>query len=147
MDIMGKMIGINQDIGFLADHGAPTLGPDRMAMMQGGSGGMQVFNDLLSSRYNIRQIALKEQTIPDSLNCLIIAKPTEPFSDYELFQIDQALMKGTNIVFFSDAFNEIMPRGGHGHAPVHPPGYRTGETFGPLRHQHDTGIYHGQGGL
>lgn len=105
MDIMGKMIGINQDIGFLADHGAPTLGPDRMAMMQGGSGGMQVFNDLLSSRYNIRQIALKEQTIPDSLNCLIIAKPTEPFSDYELFQIDQALMKGTNIVFFSDAFN------------------------------------------
>ncbi len=114
MDIMGKMIGINQDIGFLADHGAPTLGPDRMAMMQGGSGGMQVFNDLLSSRYNIRQIALKEQTIPDSLNCLIIAKPTEPFSDYELFQIDQALMKGTNIVFFSDAFNEIMPRGGMG---------------------------------
>jgi ABC-type uncharacterized transport system involved in gliding motility auxiliary subunit len=115
MDIMEKMIGINQDIGFLADHGTPTLGPDRMAMMQGGSGGgMQVFNDLLSDRYNIRQIALKDQNIPDGLNCLIIAKPTEPFSDYDLFQIDQALMKGTNIAFFGDAFNEIMPRGGMG---------------------------------
>jgi ABC-type uncharacterized transport system involved in gliding motility auxiliary subunit len=86
-----------------------------MAMMQGGAGdGMQVFNDLLSDRYTIRQIALKDQDIPDGLNCLIIAKPTEPFSDYELFQIDQALMKGTNIAFFSDAFNEIMPRGGMG---------------------------------
>ncbi|MDT8379742.1 MAG: Gldg family protein [Desulfotignum sp.] len=115
MDIVEKMIGINQDIGFLADHGTPTLGPDRMAMMQGGSGGgMQVFNDLLSDRYNIRQIALKDQNIPDGLNCLIIAKPTEPFSDYDLFQIDQALMKGTNIAFFGDAFNEIMPRGGMG---------------------------------
>jgi ABC-type uncharacterized transport system involved in gliding motility auxiliary subunit len=115
VDIMEKMIGINQDIGFLADHGTPTLGPDRMAMMQGGSGGgMQVFNDLLSDRYTIRQIALKDQDIPDGLNCLIIAKPTEPFSDYELFQIDQALMKGTNIAFFGDAFNEIMPRGGMG---------------------------------
>jgi ABC-type uncharacterized transport system involved in gliding motility auxiliary subunit len=115
MDITEKMIGINQDIGYLADHGAPTLGPDRMAMMQGGSGGgMQVFNDLLSHRYNIRQIALQDQDIPDGLNCLIITKPTEPFSDYELFQIDQALMKGTNIAVFSDAFNEIMPRGGMG---------------------------------
>jgi ABC-type uncharacterized transport system involved in gliding motility auxiliary subunit len=113
--IMEKMIGINQDIGFLADHGSPTLGPDRMAMMQGGAGGgMQVLNDLLSDRYTIRQIALKDQAIPDGLNCLVIAKPTEPFSDYELFQIDQALMKGTNIAFFSDAFNEIMPRGGMG---------------------------------
>jgi ABC-type uncharacterized transport system involved in gliding motility auxiliary subunit len=75
---------------------------------------MQVLNDLLSDRYTIRQIALKDQAIPDGLNCLVIAKPTEPFSDYELFQIDQALMKGTNIAFFSDAFNEIMPRGGMG---------------------------------
>jgi ABC-2 type transport system permease protein len=113
--IMEKMIGINQDIGYLAGHGTHTLGPDRMAMMQGQSGGgMQVFNDLLTARYNIKQIDLKEQVIPDTLNCLIIAKPTEPFSDYELFQIDQALMKGTRIAFFGDAFQEIMPRGGMG---------------------------------
>ncbi|HKJ99488.1 MAG TPA: GldG family protein [Desulfotignum sp.] len=112
---MEKMIGINQDIGFLADHGTHTLGPDQTAMMQGRQGaGMQVFNDLLSDRYNIKQIALAEQEIPEGLNCLIIAKPTEPFSDYELFQIDQALMQGTNIAFFGDAFQEIMPRGGMG---------------------------------
>jgi ABC-2 type transport system permease protein len=113
--IMEKMIGINMDIGFLADHGTHSLGPDRMAMMQGQQGGgMQVFNDLLSARYNVKEIALKDQTIPDSLNTLIIAKPTEPFSEYELFQIDQALMRGTNIAFFGDAFQELMPQGGMG---------------------------------
>ncbi|MCF8090983.1 MAG: GldG family protein, partial [Desulfotignum sp.] len=119
--ILEKMIGINQDIGFLADHGTHTLGPDRAAMMQGRQGsGMQVFNNLLSARYNVRQIALQDQDIPDGLNCLIIAKPTEPFSDYELFQIDQALMKGTNIAFFGDAFKETMPQGGMG-MPVYEP--------------------------
>ncbi len=113
--IMEKMIGINKNIGYLSDHGTQMLGQDRMAMMQGRVGnGLQVFNQLLSSRYDIKSIPLKEADIPDGLNCLIIAKPTEKFSDYELFQIDQALMKGTNLAFFGDAFNEIMPPGGRG---------------------------------
>ncbi len=111
--IVEKLIGINKDIGFLADHGAHSLMPDRMAMMQGRpGGGLQAFNTLLSSRYSIKPIGLKDGAILDGLNCLIIARPTEKFSDYELFQIDQALMKGTNLAFFSDSFNEIMPQQG-----------------------------------
>ena len=111
--IVEKLIGINKDIGFLADHGTHSLVPDRMAMMQGRpSQSMQVFNNLLSSRYSIKQINLKDGSIPDGLSCLIIARPTERFSDYELFQIDQALMKGTNIAFISDSFQEITSRQG-----------------------------------
>ncbi len=106
--IVEKFIGINKDIGFLADHGTHSLMQDRMAMMQGKpSSSMQVFNSLLSSRYSIKQINLKDGAIPDGLSCLIIARPTEKFSDYELFEIDQALMKGTNIAFISDSFQEI----------------------------------------
>ncbi len=109
--IVEKLIGINKDIGFLADHGTHLLMPDRLAMMQGQpSEAMQVFNTLVSSRYSIKPINLKDNTIPDGLSALIIARPTQKFSDYELFQIDQALMKGTNIAFFSDSFNEIMPQ-------------------------------------
>ena len=121
--IVEKMIGINKDIGFLSDHGTLSLLPDRMAMMQGRpAGGMQIFNSLLSSRYSIKPVALKDGTIPDGLNCLIIARPTKKFSDYELFQIDQALMKGTNIAFISDSFNEIMPQqGGMGMPPRYEP--------------------------
>ncbi|PIE63575.1 MAG: hypothetical protein CSA26_12325 [Desulfobacterales bacterium] len=114
--IMEKMIGINKSIGYLADHGTPSLGQNRMAMMQGGQPGrMQVFHQLLSSRYDIKPVSLEDNgDIPQGLNCLIIVKPTQKFSEYELFQIDQALMRGTNIAFFGDAFEEIMPRGGMG---------------------------------
>ncbi|MBU0971647.1 MAG: Gldg family protein [Proteobacteria bacterium] len=120
--IMEKLIGINTNIGYLSDHGTPMLGQDRMAMMQGRPGnGLEVFNQLLSSRYDIKSIDLKEDPIPDGLNCLIIAKPTEPFSDYALFQIDQALMKGTNLAFFGDAFNEMVPQEGMGMPPQYVP--------------------------
>jgi len=121
--IVEKLIGINKDIGFLSDHGTHALVPDRMAMMQGRpSEAMQAFNSLVSSRYSIKPVSLTNGTIPDGLNCLIIARPTQKFSDYELFQIDQALMKGTNIAFFSDAFNEIMPQqGGMGMGPRYEP--------------------------
>ena len=113
--IMEKMIGINKDIGFLSDHGTQRLTPDRMAMMQGRPGNaMQTFNHLVSQRYDIKQIPLKSQGIPEGLNCLIIAKPTEKFTDYELYQIDQALMKGTNLAVFADAFQEQMAPGGMG---------------------------------
>ncbi|WP_035236955.1 Gldg family protein [Desulfobacter vibrioformis] len=111
--VMEKLIGINKDIGYLSDHGCPTLGPDRMAMMQGRAGnGLAIFDQLVGSRYNIKQIPLKDEGIPQGLNCLVIAKPTQHFSDYELFQIDQALMKGTNIAVFADAFEEQQGRGG-----------------------------------
>jgi ABC-type uncharacterized transport system involved in gliding motility auxiliary subunit len=118
-----KLIGINKDIGFLSDHGTLALVPDRMAMMQGRpSQAMQVFNTLLSARYSIKPIALKDTPIPEGLNCLIISRPTEKFSDYELLQIDQALMKGTSIAFISDSFNEIQsPQAGMGMPPMYAP--------------------------
>jgi ABC-type uncharacterized transport system involved in gliding motility auxiliary subunit len=110
--VMEKMIGINKDIGYLSDHGTPTMGPDRMAMMQGRQGnGLQVFNQLISSRYNVKSIALEKDEIPEGLNCLIITKPTKKFTDYELFQIDQALMKGTNVAVFADAFEQQQASG------------------------------------
>lgn len=121
--VVEKLIGINKDIGFLSDHGTLSLVPDRMAMMQGRPAeAMQVFNSLVSSRYSIKPVDLKDGFIPDGLNCLIIARPTQKFSDYELFRIDQALMKGTNIAFISDSFNEIIPQqGGMGMPPEYKP--------------------------
>ncbi len=111
--IVEKMIGINKDIGFLTGHGTCRLTPDRLAMMQGKpSNAMNVFNSLISERYSIKPVDLKNSSIPDGLNCLVIARPTEKFTDYELFQIDQALMRGTNIAFISDSFKETAPQTG-----------------------------------
>ncbi|MBF0413794.1 MAG: GldG family protein [Desulfamplus sp.] len=131
-ETMETMIGINENIGYLADHGTHTIMDSNMAMMMQGQqqSSMTAFNKLVSERYSIQNVNLKDtdnssspakaaapstnassgiSAIPEGLKTLIIARPTEPFSDYELFQIDQALMKGTNIAFFMDTFNEIMP--------------------------------------
>lgn len=102
-----SLIGINENIGYLSDHGTLEL-PNPLAMMQGGGGGdLNNFKTLVSQNYSFKQISLDDQRIPESLNTLIIAHPTEKFSDYALYQIDQALMRGTNIILFSDAFNEV----------------------------------------
>lgn len=109
-ETMETMIGINENIGYLADHGTLSLMPAGMGMMPGQQRGtMNVFNQLISKRYAVQDVNLKEKGVPKGLKTLIIARPTEEFSDYELFLIDQALMKGTNIAFFIDAFNEVMP--------------------------------------
>jgi len=119
-DILNKsieqLIDINEDIGYLADHGTLSLSPSAP-----GAPGRPQNQDsatnlrtLVSQNYTIKNIALKEETIPESLNSLIIARPTEKFTDYELFQIDQFLMQGKSLALIIDRFNEIMPRGQQG---------------------------------
>ncbi|MCP3900716.1 MAG: GldG family protein, partial [Desulfobacteraceae bacterium] len=110
--LMETMIGINQEIGYLTGHGSPALMPDRLAMMQGQTqqNVLNIFNQLISKRYSVNSIDLKINEIPDGLKSFIIAGPVEEFSDYELFKIDQALMKGTNIAFFIDTIEERMPQ-------------------------------------
>jgi ABC-type uncharacterized transport system involved in gliding motility auxiliary subunit len=81
------------------------------------------FRSLISRNYSIKNVNLKDGKIPDSFNCLVIARPTEKFTDYELFQIDQFLMRGKNLALFLDAFNEIMPASQGGMSSNQPPRY------------------------
>ncbi|MFO7838500.1 MAG: Gldg family protein, partial [Desulfosalsimonadaceae bacterium] len=108
---METLIGINEDLGYLASHGSPSLTP---RMMQSGGNQQKQLGNLnrhLSENYSIKRINLDEQQIPESLNCLIIARPTKKFTDYELFRIDQALMRGTNLAIFADAYKKAeQPR-------------------------------------
>ncbi|RJP84164.1 MAG: ABC transporter permease [Desulfobacteraceae bacterium] len=102
------LIGINEDIGYLADHGTLELANPMMGMQPQGEESLQNFQNLVNENYNLKPIMLKEGRIPESLGCLIIAKPTEEFSDYELYQIDQAVMRGTHLAIFSDGLKEIQ---------------------------------------
>jgi ABC-type uncharacterized transport system involved in gliding motility auxiliary subunit len=100
------LIGINQDLGLLASHGTLGAAP---AGRQQQAGGINSFRTMVTENYAIKPIDLKKESIPASLKSLVIARPTEAFSDYELYQVDQALMRGTNLVIFMDAFKEEMP--------------------------------------
>ena len=101
------LIGINEALGYLADHGTPNLYGSPMARgQQGAPEDVDVFRNLVSKTYSFKDVQLQEQTVLDGYNCLVIAGPTQPFTDYDLFLIDQYLMKGKNLAVFLDAFKE-----------------------------------------
>lgn len=122
------LIDINETIGYLTDHETlPLWGPSPMG------GGQQAeslsnFRSLLTQTYSIEDVSLKEDRIPEGLKCMIIAQPTEPFSDYELYQIDQMLMRGTNLAIFTDAFREINPPQQQPFGYSQPPAYIASKT-------------------
>jgi len=106
-----SLIEINEDLGYLSDHGTlqlselPPADPGRQSRQDV----LSNFRTLISQNYTIKPVNLKDGAIPDSFNCLVVARPTETFDDYELFQIDQFLMRGKNLALFLDAFNEVAP--------------------------------------
>jgi ABC-type uncharacterized transport system involved in gliding motility auxiliary subunit len=85
------------------------------------------FRTVVSQNYTIKDVNLDDGKIPSSLRCLVIARPTETFSDYELYQIDQFLMQGKNVMLIPDSFNEIMPQ------QQMPRGMNPGPRYEPLK--------------
>jgi ABC-type uncharacterized transport system involved in gliding motility auxiliary subunit len=108
-DGIESLLNINENIGYLADFGTPSLQGNMGIPNQPQEQNLANFNSLVSENYSIKPIMLKEEKIPANLNCLIIAGPKEEFSDYALFQIDQFLMQGKSLAILLDSFNEIVP--------------------------------------
>jgi ABC-2 type transport system permease protein len=107
-----SLIDINEDLGYLVSNGALELSgssPNQRGRQTREE--VKNFRTLVSENYTIKPVNLKEESIPDSFNCLVIAGPTETFTDYELFQIDQFLMRGKSLVLFLDRFHEAAPPG------------------------------------
>ena len=105
------LIDINEDLGYLADHGTLDLSgasPFGQTALQKQDAVLN-FRTLISKSYTLKQVNLTEESIADNLKSLVIARPTLPFSDYELFQIDQFLMKGKNLILILDRFMEVRP--------------------------------------
>jgi ABC-2 type transport system permease protein len=115
------LVDINENLGYLASNGTLSTTP-----MPGrpNDTSMRSFTTLVADSYSLKHIDLAKDPIPASLPTLIIARPTEPFSDYELYQIDQALMRGTNLALLVDAFVEG--------APGQQPAFMPGPSFKPF---------------
>ena len=115
-----SLLGINQSLGYLADHGTPSINP--MARSQRSDGlSVNTFQQLASKNYTLQEVRL-EEGIPEGLQCLLIAGPDKEFSEYELYQIDQALMQGTNLAIFQDSFVNTSK------SPRQPPQFTTNDT-------------------
>ena len=106
-DNLESLVDINENLGYLVSNG--TLALDQVPGRPNASS-LRSFSTLVSDSYSLRRIDLEADNIQESLPSLIIARPSKPFSDYELYQIDQALMRGTNLALLLDSFIESPPR-------------------------------------
>jgi ABC-type uncharacterized transport system involved in gliding motility auxiliary subunit len=104
-----NVIEVNEEIGYLSSHGCLELGGPPLPGRQR-QGTLANFHDLLREDYTVRRINLKEESIPEGLASLIIAGPKEAFTEYELYEIDQYLMKGRGLILFLDRFREVVPQ-------------------------------------
>jgi len=106
-----NLINIHDEIGYLSSHGSLSLStslPPQFQQMQPQAGELTKFDSLLRESYSVTQIDLKTEEIPETIDTFIIAGAKEPFSDWELFQIDQFLMKGKSLAVFVETYNEIQ---------------------------------------
>jgi len=106
-----NLIHINEEIGVLVSHGSLDPGSGFTLPGQEKEGEAANFGKILGESYSVRRVDLKKEPIPEALSTLVIAGPRESFSDFELYQIDQFLMKGRNLLLFLDPFDERMPGG------------------------------------
>jgi len=136
--VADRLLGVHKTIGYLRDHGAPALYSNPFGQQQGPSLGN--FAQLVSKEYQLNPVSL--DSLPEGLDTLIIAGVSEPFTDWELYQLDQFLMRGGSLGLFLDPFLEQQPQGQmayYGGKPTYKP-IDTGlrkllEHYGILMHQ------------
>ena len=123
------LVDINENVGYLADHGTLPLSAG-MSAQQDPAGALSGFSELLGKTYSPREFSLSKESIPSDVQSIIVARPTEPFTDYELFELDQALMRGQNLALFLEPFKEVQS------PEKNPMGYQSEPTYAPI----DTGL-------
>ena len=104
-----NVIGINEKIAYLGSHGTLPLQAAMTVSGQPQSETASNFQRLLAQEYVPDTVTLKQLTRLAGVRTLIIARPTEKFTDWELYQLDQFLLQGNNLAIFYDPFQEKMP--------------------------------------
>jgi ABC-type uncharacterized transport system involved in gliding motility auxiliary subunit len=107
--VIEDVIGINDKIGYLSGHGTLPLMAARPMPGQPQADAASHFYGLLSKEYAPKMVTLDKMSSLAGIKTLIIARPTEKFTDYELYLLDQFLLQGNNLVLFYDPFKEVMP--------------------------------------
>jgi ABC-2 type transport system permease protein len=81
-------------------------------------GGPSSLKKVLSDTYDMKEIDLTKEDLPEGIKTLVVNGPKARFTDEELFKIDQFIMRGGNVAFYIDSFNEMR-----GENPYMPPNY------------------------
>jgi len=83
-------------IGFVVGHGE----------LSGSS--IASFETSLSEQYDLNSVALNEKDKLFEFDALIVAKPTQPFSNLDKYNLDQYLMRGGRLLLLLDRLDAVM---------------------------------------
>ena len=108
--VVERLIGVGNKVAWLSGHN--TLQLYSNAQQQYGEPTVNSFASLASKRYNLAPVSLQTDLVPDDAGSMIIARPQpfQPYSEWELYLIDQFLMKGGDVAVFMDGYMEYLPQ-------------------------------------
>ncbi len=96
-----SLVSANPRIGYLTGHDEVNLNDQQSP--EGGA----LLRQVLSDVYEVKEIDLSKEDIPEDLGVIIVNGPKREFAETELFKIDQFIMKGKAAIFFLDSFTEV----------------------------------------
>ena len=126
--MVDNLLDINEEVGYLNGKGNIEINPtgnlsfmDQIRGDRSREGAGANFKNLLSEAYIVKQMTMGN--IDYNVNSLIVAGAKEEFSEYELFQIDQYLMRGRSLVLFHDGLLEVISPAAQFNQNYQPPTY------------------------
>lgn len=93
-----SFISSPSEIGYVTGHQEPDL--------ENSNSGAAAFKHLVADTYSFKPLDLAADDIPANMSTVVVNGPRTPFTETELYKLDQFLMKGGNLMFFVDPFLE-----------------------------------------
>jgi ABC-type uncharacterized transport system involved in gliding motility auxiliary subunit len=117
--IIEKLLGLNTEIAYLSDYGTLALYQNPYAQTNQGPS-LNNFNRMISDNYLLKPIDTLNEGIPENIKTLIVAGPAEKLTPWDLYQIDQYIMKGNSVAFFIDTHTEVYEENQNPYNPQPP---------------------------
>ena len=95
--------GFLKTVGFYADVERPNPMMAQMGMPQNGGKNFRIVKNKLEENHQLRDVALENGLVPESVDILYIAAPKE-VDQKKLFALDQFLMRGGTVILASSPF-------------------------------------------
>ncbi len=101
---LSSLVQSNPPIAYVTGHGEKSLEPSRRTQQQPEAG---TFKRLMNELYQLRTVDLRNNSIPENVNTVVVNGPKNKFTERELYKLDQFLMRGGSLMVFADPFQRM----------------------------------------
>lgn len=100
-----SILDLTKVVGYTSGHGEPLVfnPPQQFAMNPNDT--MANYADRINENYMLWALDIKNKEIQKNVNAMIMVNPSGDFTDYEIYQIDQFIMKGQPVVILKSSFD------------------------------------------